>query len=311
MADYPLISVIVLSFKSATTVRATLESIRQQDYPGPVELVITDDASPDDSVAIIQEWIVQKGSHFSSCELLTAEENGGVVHSLNKACHRAKGEWIKAIAGDDILATHALTALYTYATEGGTPKAFVSTAVQTFCKDEELAQSENLPVMLGKKDLVIGLDDVLKNPLFFLPAPSFFLNHDVLRKIGYYPTLLRNVEDAPLMYTLLSKGYKLYHMKTPVVFYRVHDASITKAKGHIFLLKQQCMAFDALLMPCYDRFKRFYLDLYLCPIRYMIRTNNQSRGRFKLLKLVTKIVRNIYRILFWPVLSRPTKLSRH
>ena len=47
-----LVSVVVLSYCSAETIVETLESIKNQTYPN-IELIITDDASPDNTVQVV------------------------------------------------------------------------------------------------------------------------------------------------------------------------------------------------------------------------------------------------------------------
>ena len=49
----PRVSVIVPCYNHAAFVRETIESIRAQTYPD-VELIVVDDASPDDSAAVIE-----------------------------------------------------------------------------------------------------------------------------------------------------------------------------------------------------------------------------------------------------------------
>ena len=305
MPGLPLISVIVLTYNSAPYVVSTLNSILRQDYAGPVELIIGDDCSRDDTVNICQEWINRNSGRFVRCRIITPVENRGVVANYNACCKSSQGTWIKGIAGDDILMDDSLTSLYTYATIGEESKFFVSSSVKAFSEESQLAHPETLRSMLGEKDICIDLDYVLRHPMFFLPAPSFFIKRATLEEIGYCPELLRNVEDAPLMFSLLSKGYKLHHMAKATVYYRVHPQSITNASGHIYLARNRDIVFRSILLPCYDRFKRLYLNMYYIPTRYMIQTENKKRGRYKAIKLGFKILRRLYSgLFFWLIFSK-------
>lgn len=49
-----LVSVIVLSYRSAETIVETLDSIKNQTYPN-IELIVTDDASPDNTVQVVRK----------------------------------------------------------------------------------------------------------------------------------------------------------------------------------------------------------------------------------------------------------------
>lgn len=54
-----LITAGVASYNNASYVISTLESIYNQSY-APIELKIVDDASTDNSVSVINEWIKKK-----------------------------------------------------------------------------------------------------------------------------------------------------------------------------------------------------------------------------------------------------------
>ncbi|MEZ5778661.1 MAG: glycosyltransferase family 2 protein [Paracoccaceae bacterium] len=50
-----MIGVIVLTFRSSDVIEACLESLRVSDYPD-LRVVVCDNASPDDTVAVIRDW---------------------------------------------------------------------------------------------------------------------------------------------------------------------------------------------------------------------------------------------------------------
>ena len=57
--DNPLVSVVVITYKSANTILETLESFKQQTYKN-IELIVSDDCSPDHTVEVVEEWIKNK-----------------------------------------------------------------------------------------------------------------------------------------------------------------------------------------------------------------------------------------------------------
>jgi len=98
MFGKPLVTVITCCYNHSRFVVESLESIRQQTYPN-VQLIITDDASTDDSDAIITDWISR---HEISCTYLRHRTNKGLCKTLNEALSHAKGKYIALLATDDL-----------------------------------------------------------------------------------------------------------------------------------------------------------------------------------------------------------------
>ena len=98
----PLVSVAVVTYNSSKTVIETLDSIFNQTYPN-LELIVSDDRSTDNTVEICREWIDAHKERFVRTELLTVEKNTGVSANMNRGADACEGEWVKDIAGDDVL----------------------------------------------------------------------------------------------------------------------------------------------------------------------------------------------------------------
>src|SRR5882762_9283299 len=95
---HPLVSAIVLCYNQAQYVVECLEAVKAQNYPN-LELIINDDASKDNSVAVIEEWLAKNTipHHF-----LKNAANQGICRSLNNTLKIAKGKYISGIAADDV-----------------------------------------------------------------------------------------------------------------------------------------------------------------------------------------------------------------
>ena len=98
----PLVSIPVITYNSSKTILDTLDSIKMQTYDN-IELIISDDASSDNTVSICKEWISKNQSRFVRVELIEGRLNVGISANANRAADVCKGIWIKGIAGDDIL----------------------------------------------------------------------------------------------------------------------------------------------------------------------------------------------------------------
>ena len=101
MSDHsgePLVSVIASCYNHGRFVEECLESIRRQTYRN-VQLIIIDDCSNDDSVAVIKRWIAE---HGIQCTFLTHAKNQGVCRSFNEALSHATGTYVAITSVDDV-----------------------------------------------------------------------------------------------------------------------------------------------------------------------------------------------------------------
>ncbi len=106
----PLVSIVVITYNSSKFVLETLESIRKQTYQN-IELIISDDCSKDSTIDICRNWIEKNKNRFVKAELITVERNTGIAPNANRGLKVAKGEWIKFIAGDDMLISNCIDEL--------------------------------------------------------------------------------------------------------------------------------------------------------------------------------------------------------
>ena len=105
--EIPLVSIIVITYNSSYVLE-TLESIKNQSYKN-IELIISDDCSTDSSVSLCQRWLEKNESHFIHALLVTNPCNQGIPANCNRGIRAAQGEWIKLIAGDDLLMPNCIS----------------------------------------------------------------------------------------------------------------------------------------------------------------------------------------------------------
>lgn len=232
MNDNMLVSVVVVTYNSASTVLETLESIKQQTYDR-IELIVSDDCSKDDTVAVCQKWFKENEQRFVHSKLITIEKNTGVCANLNRAIAATKGEWVKEIAGDDILLPNCIEDFVTYVSLHPEVK-WLSSYMQVFRND-------------FRKENCIERHSVSKRLFFDLPvnnqlkliakwnliqaAPNFY-EVALIREVGGYD-LSYSFEDYPMFLTLLEHGYKCYFLDKETVGYRVHESAFNSS-GKLF-----------------------------------------------------------------------------
>ena len=93
-----LISVIVCTYNQEDTIARTLDSILAQKCHVPIEIVIGEDCSTDQTRAVCQKYAEQ---HPDVIRLIANSENKGVVDNYFDCIMASNGEYIADCAGDD------------------------------------------------------------------------------------------------------------------------------------------------------------------------------------------------------------------
>jgi len=97
----PLVSVVVPIYNVELYLRDCLSSLAAQTLRG-IEVVLVDDGSTDDSVAIAREFCA-RDSRF----LLVQQPNTGLGHARNTGVGHATGDYLAFADSDDVVARHA------------------------------------------------------------------------------------------------------------------------------------------------------------------------------------------------------------
>lgn len=110
-----LVTIIVTSYNHEKFVIDCLESIKAQTYEN-IELVLSDDCSPDGTYELAKKWCDDNRSRFKNVIAYTNETNLGITGNCNKGLSNAGGVFIKMFASDDILLPSAISDLVGYLT---------------------------------------------------------------------------------------------------------------------------------------------------------------------------------------------------
>ena len=98
----PVISLVTPSLDQGKFVRATIESVLQQDYPG-LQYFVQDGGSTDETIGILRE--------YSDRVPFVSEKDSGQAQAINRGLARATGEVLGYLNSDDILLPGALRAV--------------------------------------------------------------------------------------------------------------------------------------------------------------------------------------------------------
>lgn len=217
----------MVTYNSSAFVLETLESIKAQSYPN-IELVVSDDCSKDDTLKICRDWLDKNGDRFSRVELLSTNKNTGVTGNVNRGCKQAIGEWIKLIAGDDVLVKDCINSYINIALKNdinfffGKQQCFVDNP--TIHKGKIYPGSSFIKMFnrMSAKDQFNDLS--IAN---HLSAPTSFIKRDTLVNLDYFDENYPMVEDVPMWLKATLNGEKIYILDKLMVYYRKHEKSLT------------------------------------------------------------------------------------
>lgn len=233
--DMRLVSVIVLAYKSAETIVQTLDSIKNQTYQ-KIELIITDDCSPDNTVAVVQAWLADNQGALAKMQLVTAQENTGIPGNINRALAQAAGDYVKLIAADDYMAEDAISEYVKFCEKN--PKTIPIAKVHLFVDEKEGETVDFAPIerycercyeFAQETDYKKQYHMLLKQNHIVAPSGSFY-PMAMLRKLGGYDETYRWFEDYPMNLKVMKAGYRCGLIDRELIYYRISGGSITASQ---------------------------------------------------------------------------------
>lgn len=250
MSNKNLVTIAVLTYNSSKTVLDTLDSIAKQTYPN-LELIISDDGSLDSTVALVNKWIKTNSSKFIKSQVITVEKNTGIPANCNRALKAANGEWIKFIAGDDLLLPNCIEDFINF-TNRKTEANVVYSNYYKFVSDND----NNIKIIGSKLDNKIndGFNVPADQQLYyyiekgFNISPATFIKIELAKNIGFIEKY-KFFEDTPFYVRVLKSGNKIFFLDKYTVLYRSDGDSVTREENRTHFYKQN-------FVDCYLSFRK-------------------------------------------------------
>lgn len=268
-------TVIILSYRNVAGIYPTLRSVLGQTY-GNIEIIFSDDGTPGFEAGRqkMERYVEanQKGN-ITNVVFNAIKINGGTVKNMNSAIRLSHGQYIKALAADDMLSRPDALALFVSHMEAhGSKVAFAK--MRGITLDGEYRH--RLPSCESDYDLLRGYTvRQTRERLFrrnFLPAPAWMIHVDVFREYGLFPECVRLIEDYPYWLHLTANGVAFDYLDEVLVEYRLSGISSAGAYGEAFMqdmfviYERFIFPFDSrygCLQPIYNALKRAGLNFYL------------------------------------------------
>ncbi len=224
-----LVSVCIITYNSSKTVVETLDSIKAQDYK-EIELIISDDCSKDNTIEIINNWLSQNSARFVNTKLITAEKNHGTAINLNTAIKNSTGEWIKILAGDDLLTENCISVFMHYVQNRPETDFFVS-RIQAFSEDKtfNVSNVQKFYDILNKQQHKSKkAKEKLATYKLIYPGPAWFFSRKIYNTIGGLDESYSMLDETPFTFYIVQSGFEIIPIDEQLVKYRVAATSASR-----------------------------------------------------------------------------------
>ena len=219
LKSYPGTTVLVAAYNEAAAIRDTLTSLARQDYSGPVEVLVLNDGSSDDTVALANEAISDVGFPPNiRASVLDFTVNRGKSAVLNDGLAQSSHELVLTIDGDSWVKRDGLRKLVERLLSDPADTHAVAGAVMVRNSRENfLCQAQEWDYFHGIAS-VKRMQGMYHGTLVAQGAFSIY-RRDSLREIGGWPECVG--EDIVLSWALLNRNYRIGYADDALAFTNV------------------------------------------------------------------------------------------
>ncbi len=203
------LSIVMPVFNYASFVREALDSAKAQSLEA-IDLVVVDDASTDESLAVILEWVKNYKERFTRVAVYSNKSNSGLGTTRNRAFAEAESLFVLPLDADNKLGPNCserlLTALET------SPAAFAYPIIRQF--GEATGRMGYQP-----------WNPLLLSCINYIDAMAL-VNKSAWSAVGGYEQERSGWEDYQFWCRVVEAGYWGLQVPDAIAFYRVHSQSM-------------------------------------------------------------------------------------
>ncbi|WP_299334718.1 glycosyltransferase family 2 protein [uncultured Psychroserpens sp.] len=240
----PLVSICIPTFNGESYIAEAMESAINQDYDN-LEIVISDDASKDNTLQIIEsykaktQWPIYIHQH----------QPDGIGANWNHCIKQCQGAFVKLLFQDDILQPNCISELIQLALEKDTVGLVYSNRDFIYEKRTDqinyfISNYSNLFQYWESFEVKQGIcsgRQYLKDPQF-LNSPknkigeptNVLIKRDCFETIGYFNEHMKQTLDTEFWYRIM-KSFDIGFVNKKLASFRLHDeqaSSVNKSKSH-------------------------------------------------------------------------------
>ncbi|MDF1833267.1 MAG: glycosyltransferase family 2 protein [Alteraurantiacibacter sp. bin_em_oilr2.035] len=220
-SSYPGVTILVAAYNEAAAISDTLTSLARQNYPGPVEVLVLNDGSSDDTVELAEEAIASLCFDANiSVRILDFSVNRGKSAALNDGLKEAHHDLIVTIDGDSWVKHDGLRKLVERLHSDPSDTMAIAGAVMVRnSRDNLICRAQEWDYFHGIASIK-RMQGMYHGTLVAQGAFSIY-RREALEEVGGWPECVG--EDIVLSWALLRCNYRIGYADDALVFTNVPD----------------------------------------------------------------------------------------
>lgn len=212
-----LLSVVMPNYNYGRFVGEAIASVARQSH-APIDLIVVDDASTDNSVEAIRAAL-DKAGNLHETKLIALDENVGKLGAINRALPHVHGDYLVILDSDD-----ELTPDYAARTIAELEKARAEDESIGFLYTDCMLISQTGELLDRGKST--AFDAQLLDRFSFVPEPAMCLAGPVLEAAPYDETIRKGTKHHKWK-RIVANGWNGRHLAEPLFHYRMHDQNLS------------------------------------------------------------------------------------
>jgi GT2 family glycosyltransferase/lipopolysaccharide/colanic/teichoic acid biosynthesis glycosyltransferase len=225
--DSVTVSVIIVTYNSAGVIRACLDSLAADAGSGLVEVLVVDNASADDTVAVVRR-------DYPWATVFAGRENLGYSKGVNLGIQRARGRFVLILNPDTVVRKGAVRRLIDFVERtpdagiAGPKLVFHDGSVQLSCRRfytftvllmRRTPLGKLFPRSRAVRDhLMLDFDHASTREVDWVLGAAMFVRREAVDNVGMMDErFFLYFEDVDWCYRMKQKGLKVYYVADAVI----------------------------------------------------------------------------------------------
>lgn len=246
------VSIILPNYNHASYLKTSLSAIFSQSL-APIEVIVIDDASEDNSLDILSEY----SNRHTNLKILKNEKNLGPIKSVNRGIKAATGEYLAFCSADDYIKPDFLGVMVNCLEKN--PNIAICTSDFCTFSGNNIEDLKISPLLKGSRKRKIHpneLSYLINNYFFWIPTNSSLYRRKHLNEFGKLNEDIKWMSDWLLNYQIACK-YPVAYIPLPLAGFRVLSSSYSVSR------KKEVSTYDSLfnlLKKQPDEFQEFFKE---------------------------------------------------